>query len=64
MFNANGNAYSVLPNALVCQFFFGQLAVSSGRRMDYKALGIGNISKQGENFQTVDKLVCFCLTCP
>ena len=51
MLSADGKTDGVGLNTLICQFFFGKLAVSSGCGMNDKALYIRNIGEQREDFK-------------
>ena len=52
----------VRMNAACQQFFFVQLRMGCGCRMDHQALNISNICQQGEEFQTFGELLClFCI---
>ena len=62
MLDSNGKTNSVGLNALIGKFIFAELAMRGGRRMNDKALGIGNIRKQREDFKVVDKLMRLRLT--
>ena len=51
-------------NPLIRKFFLRKLTVSRGRRVDDQALHIGNIGKQREDLQTVNKLMGFLHAAP
>lgn len=59
---SDGKANGILPDALICQFFRSELAVRGGRGVNDKALDIGYIGKQRENFQAVNKCMCLRYT--
>ena len=60
MFRADGKADRILEYIRISQFFFCQLTVGGGGRMDDKTFDIGHVGQQRENFQTVDKPESFC----
>ena len=59
MLDSNGKTNGVRLNALIGKFIFAELAMRGGRRMNDKALGIGNIRKQRKNFKVVNKFCRF-----
>ena len=61
MLCADGQADGIRLNALFQQFFRGELGMGGTGRVDYEALYIGYIGKQGEDFQIVHKPPGFLL---
>lgn len=59
MLCADGKPNGILFDALVRQFFFTQLAVSSGSRVNDQVFDVCHVCQQRENLQVVDKLVGF-----
>ena len=55
MFGAYRKADRILTDACIGQFFFGQLTVRGGGRMDDQTFNVGYIGQQREYFQIVDK---------
>ena len=58
MFCADGQTNGVWLDTLLCQFFFIKLAVGRCSRMNHQTFNVSYVSKQRENLQIVDKLVC------
>lgn len=56
---ANRKTDGVRLNALIGQFFCGELAVCGGCGMNDKALDVCNIGKKRENLQIIDKPMRF-----
>ena len=61
MLRTNGQADGVGLDALIQKLLIGQLAVCRRRGMDHQTLHIRYVRQQGEDLQTVDKLVGFGL---
>ena len=55
MLCADGQADSIRLNALIQQLFPGELGMGGTGRVNYEALYVGYIGKQGEDFQIVNK---------
>ena len=59
MLGTNGQTDGVLLNALICQLLVSQLGVGCCCWMDNQALYVGNICKQREQREMVNKCVSF-----
>ena len=56
MLGADGQANGSGGDALIRKFLRAELAVGGGCRMDDQGFDVSHVGKQGEDFQTVDKL--------
>ena len=64
MLGADGQPNRIGLDLLIIQLLLRKLAVGGGRRMDDQAFHIGNVGKERENLQAVNKLMGLLLSAP